>query len=254
MIPSFFPELLRLVSSVSVEAIKVETEEEGASYEDIQDLSLACIQIPNISLNVKIGGVAALSDMQFLTTVGCSGIIAPMCESLYGCEKFIDYCSDILPRKKKYLLLETINGIAIAKDIIKCFSKDIDGIIIGRGDLSRAMSFQSEHNITIHDTKIYNIVADIFNFSKDFDSKLVTALGGGIDKLTIKNLSNGEYDCIDFVESRKVVLRKSSIADESIDQALRFEMEYLKSKARMYEARSAQANARILKLASRLES
>jgi len=177
-----------------------------------------------------------------------------MCESLYGCEKFIDHCSNILPGKKKYLLLETTHGIEIAKDIVKHFSVAIDGIIIGRGDLSRSISFKTGQSISVHDPIIYDQILDVFNFTKNFDSSLVTALGGGIDKSTIEYISGAQFDCIDLVETRKVVLNKSRVTNKSIDSALRFEMNYLKSQSQLHGAKSAEANARILKIASRLES
>ena len=81
-------QLLSLKKS-GVVGIKQSFEDEGVILDDVLKIKRLCDKL-ELDLNVKIGGCEAISDLNNCLSMEVSGIVAPMIESEFALEKFIE--------------------------------------------------------------------------------------------------------------------------------------------------------------------
>ena len=115
--------------------IKISLEDEGLTFN--QATKIACFTHQhNINLNMKIGGVEAISDMRFAENIGCKGCVAPMVESPYALHKFISSVyKNSFNFKKLFINIESKQAHLNIKDIINSSdAKHLYGIVLGRTD------------------------------------------------------------------------------------------------------------------------
>ena len=80
--------LYELKNNYNAAGLKAEFESEGASYEEVEELKQLSLQ-SGLPLTLKIGGCGALRDMINAKKIGVNAIVAPMIESKYALNKFI---------------------------------------------------------------------------------------------------------------------------------------------------------------------
>ena len=72
-----------------VVGIKQSFEDEGVIIDDVLKIKRLCDSL-KLELNVKVGGCEAISDINNCLSLDVSGIVAPMIESEFALEKFIE--------------------------------------------------------------------------------------------------------------------------------------------------------------------
>lgn len=217
----------------NVIGVKAEFESEGSSYEEALKLKEIATNA-GLNLTIKIGGCEAIKDMIDAQTIGASTIIAPMIETSYAMKKYINaihYVFSEEDRKKhKFLInIETITGFNNFNNIITSENfNEIDGIVLGRGDMTASMGLSKDN---INSTPILNIAKIIsetlMTTNKDY------IIGGGVSDLSIPFFKQLPY--LKKFETRKVIFdaTKSLLdinANKGILKALAFELLWLKNK------------------------
>ena len=115
--------------------VKLSTEDAGMSLEQIGFWAEMCEGV--LPVMVKIGGPNARNDIKQLIEMGVDGLIAPMVESPYGLENFIEGVRDFTTlmqfnRLKKSINIETETAVKqLDKILASPDCRFIDEITIG---------------------------------------------------------------------------------------------------------------------------
>ena len=127
-----------------------------------------------------------------------SGIVAPMIESRFAAEKFMNYMKDV--PVQKFLLLESETAVRNVEDILLNV-KGIDGVVVGRSDLCGSLGMTKNN---VDDKDIVDRVESVFRVAKQ--AGLMTIMGGSI---SLKSAPTIEYlrdkMLLDMFETRKAV-------------------------------------------------
>lgn len=215
----------------NVIGVKTEFETEGTSIEEAKKLG-ELVQLANLDYTIKIGGCGALNDLLNTRKINCKSIVAPMIESEYALKKFIQttqkiYTKDELQNINLYINIETITGYKNLKQIINApdFSK-IKGIILGRNDLVSSMNLDKCEVNSDTILEITNVVA------KELETLNKTLIiGGCVDEESIDFFNKINSTTFKAFETRKIVFQKGeNLSRKSIQKAIEFELNWLKSK------------------------
>jgi len=214
-------------------SIKAEFEAEGSSIYDIARLKILTNKI-GTKLKVKIGGVEAVNDVYNCISLNVDGLIAPMVETEFALQKFIETIDNLNLKKRPELSIniETITGYKNLDKIIKRAKGKISNITIGRSDFSKSYF---DKNIKQNSRIITQVILDISKRLKKTDIKLT--VGGGIDKKTILNYNKIKiWKYVDKIETRKIILpAKSMLKSNAIEHCLNFEKNYIINKKEIYD-------------------
>jgi len=209
-------------------AIKAEYEAEGADNDEIQYLR-TFTKAANLKFFVKIGGVEAKNDIFNCMKIGVDGIIAPMVESRFGVYKFIEATKELNISKKILLSIniETKNGIQNIDEILNEAKGKINGITIGRTDLSA--SFFS-NKITADSPYITDNISNLSKNIKDkYNYKLT--IGGSVNKETLKIYKKNKIikKNVDKIETRKIIFKLDNLISKPqlLKKAIEFEISYM---------------------------
>ena len=223
---------LKALKEKGVFEIKAEFEAEGTRINELallKDITSSA----GLPILMKTGGVEAITDMYLAYENGASMIVAPMAESAYAVQKFLD-CIKIFQDKG----IEGL-GYAINVETIGCYDvideilalKDINllsGMTVGRVDFAGSLGHDRAF---VNSPEMMGYVETVFQ--KCRDKGIGTAVGGGID-----------VNCLDFVkalidkglldkyETRKIVFSPSCVdlGPEFMKEAVTFEYEWLQFK------------------------
>jgi 4-hydroxy-2-oxoheptanedioate aldolase len=234
-------------------AVKAEFEAEGASFRDLVRLRRITIQ-QSIPLYLKIGGAEAIRDIKDAFELGVDGLIAPMIESPFALEKFLNACKSIYRDQKifKSINVETFQAAENIEGLLKMAKSSIDNITIGRTDLSQSY----------FDKKIQpdsEFVLDLIEFlgKKVVDAGLTLTIGGSLTKASIGRFRGRSKEWIGQVaslETRKIILPADIMLekDESLEESIKFEELYLHSKLEIEKMFTELDRDRLFKLKNRL--
>jgi len=213
--------LTDLKNNFGADAVKVSFEDEGACFEEaLYFKHLAGLS--GLECTAKTGGCSAAADMLFLERNGIKSIAAPMIETVYAAEKFLNtagkfFSSDV----KLYITIETEQALRAADDILKL---NFQGIILGRSDFARSTGLKNAECAEILDTAVsLSLKAEKYN------KKFIT--GGAVCPESIPFLKKIPY--LYGFETRKIVFNAEKALKtnpkEGILKALEFEMLYLEN-------------------------
>ena len=231
--------------------VKISFEDEGASLNDV----IIMRQITNIvglELSVKIGGCEAKRDIiDCIDTIICDSIVAPMIESHFSLQKFLNSLEEYGYNKKKGFNLETKTGYENLNNLEKVFN-EIDFVTFGRVDFVNSIEKNRDF---VNDLEIYNIIVDTFTRAKQQNIKCY--LGGSItmdSKEFINNLiSNKLLDCF---ETRYIIFDSNKVNmidyDTIINISNHFEVEWLLYKQQKNALLLNKNNSRINMIQKRL--
>ncbi|MBL8019077.1 MAG: aldolase [Leptospirales bacterium] len=192
-------------------ALKTGTEVEDMSFEEIRILRALCREI--VPLYVKIGGAEARNDMRALADLDVDGIIAPMIESVYALEKFIESMKDVLSpaayrRIEKGINLETVTAFNRMSDILSSEgAQELVQVTAARTDLSGSLRVPADHEI------IFDLCSHIVARSKEYG--LRTSVGGAIKSATIERIVS-EIEP-DTVNTRHMVMDANLLASKPVE-------------------------------------
>ena len=225
--------LTDLHKEYNVIGIKQSTEDEGAKYNDILTMR-RITELCGLNLNVKIGGCEAKNDIDFCHSISADGIVAPMVESKFALQKFIESVTH-LPSGKFYINIESKTAYENLDSILNSpSSKLLSGIIIGRSDLTKSYGLEKDD---VDSQQIDDAVYDILRKCKESD--ITTLMGGNISPQSgefIKKLYNKKL--LDKIETRNVMFKLNNKninnLEEAIKKALDFEILWLREKSSYY--------------------
>ncbi len=222
-----------------VVGIKQSFEDEGVILEDVLKIKRLCDKL-ELKLNVKIGGCEAISDINNCLSLEASGIVAPMIESEFALEKFVESIISNTSDQDRSLIDFFINieSKSAVNNLDRIFSspssKLLKGIVVGRSDLTKSFGYGKQD---VNSKEICEIVENIFQDAKSFN--FLTIMGGNIGYSStsfIEQLAGNNL--LDKIETRNVIvdLAKSGTRDldDLIKNALLFESQWMKYKAQFY--------------------
>lgn len=210
--------------------IKADFEAEGSRLEETFRLK-ELLEKAKLDLFVKIGGCEAIGDLYSCKELNVKGVIAPMIESEFAVEKFLNaiqmvYC-DKASDVDWMINLETKQAVANVDDICNRAHENVKGVVIGRVDLSSSMGL-SRCNI---DSKAI-LEPCVYLSQKAKAYGLSAGFGGGITFKTIPFIIKMS-GLVSKFESRKVIFRHDTNEVRlkgAISKAAAFELLYLKNK------------------------
>lgn len=228
-------------------ALKASFEDEGVTDCDLSDLVLLSGGT-GLKVYVKVGGCEANRDIERCLRLGIKGIVAPMVESEFAVSKFIDSVSERcalfgVNRPKIFVNLETELACQRAKKIIKMHGENLDGIVVGRSDLSKSMGLTKAD---VNSVKVTKVVRETLTIAKEYN--LTTKMGGTVSSESYA-IIDGLYkrDLLNFFETRAVIYDLSKIFDikRSIKQALEYEQMLLTRRQNFHGVKAKFFNDRV---------
>jgi hypothetical protein len=227
-------ELIKILSdSRNIVGVKQSFEDEGVLLEDVV-LMRRITELSGLKLSVKIGGCEALTDIHTCKNINVNGIVAPMIETEFALQKFIESVIHI-DNINFYINIESKTGYENLNKILSSpSSKLLTGIVVGRSDLTKSYGYDKNF---VDSDFIFDVVRNIMEDAKSYN--LTTLMGGGlspnstqfIKKLHSKNL-------IDYIETRNVIIKldKVDTIEDDIKSAIEFESHWLEYKAKKYNS------------------
>ena len=184
--------------------------------------------------------------------IGSNGIVAPMVESEFAMQKFIESTINIQDMKY-YINIESKTAYKNLSYILESpSSKLLSGIVIGRSDLVKSYGYGKNQV----DTKFINdIVKDILTQCKKYN--LDTLMGGNISptsSIFIKEMYDTKL--LNYIETRNVIIqltdKNCNNILEVIKSSLMFESEWLEYKSNFYSKISENYTNRLIQIKNRL--
>lgn len=210
----FFEDLrleLAALTECGLAALKTGTEVEDMSFEEIRILRALSRDI--VPIYVKIGGAEARNDMRELADMDADGIIAPMIESPYALEKFIESLREVLPdrvyrRTEKGINLETATAFNRMRDILSSeAAHELVQVTAARTDLSGSLHIPAEHDV------IFELCTHIVSRSREYGLRIF-AVGGAIKSASIARIVDQVQP--DTVNTRHMVMDADTLASDPV--------------------------------------
>ncbi len=243
--------LKELATETDLVALKSGTEVEDMGFEEIGLLRKLSSGI--VPLYVKIGGAEARNDIRHLAALGVDGLIAPMIESPYALQKFVEALEQLLtPDQYQSLLkginIETVNAVKNLQEILKSREiGEITQITAARSDLSASMQLEADH------PQVIESCAQIVRLAKEQD--LRTSVGGGIQPQIVPTLL--EQVGPDYVNTRHLMIDCKNLqrdAAETIKECIHFELELYRYLATQPSRRKEHYQKRVAIIRERIVS
>jgi 4-hydroxy-2-oxoheptanedioate aldolase len=243
-------EKLKSLKGEGVFEIKAEFEAEATRLPELSKLKDLTSEA-GLPIILKIGGVEAISDMYMALDIGVSTIVAPMAETAYAVQKFIDAVK-VLEKKGSAEGCE----FAINVETIGCFENldrilalpEIDkltGVTFGRVDFAGSLGHDRSF---VNSEEMFDYVVTVF--TKCRAAGLKTALGGGIDSKCLDFVARlVKLGLVDKYETRKVVFSPECVdkGDSLMKSAVEFEYMWLRYK-RAYHLTAADEDLKRLEM------
>ena len=232
--------LIDLKTNHHVVGVKAEFEAEGTRLEEALRLK-EVVTRAGLDLAIKVGGCEAIKDMYDARTIGVNTIIAPMIETAYAMKKYVMATKFVFPdeeRKEiKFLInTETITGFNNIDDMIQSkYFKDINGIVLGRVDMTGSMGLTREDINSNEIFELANVLATkMQKLNKDF------VIGGGVSAHSLPFFKKLPQNSLSRFETRKIIFdAKKALEDKNADKgilkAVGFELMWLKNKREFYK-------------------
>lgn len=236
-------------------SVKAEFEAEGTRVDELLRL-LDVIRCAETSLTLKIGGCEALKDLFEARQFGASFIVAPMIESPYALSKYSQIVNRVYredeQKETSFLFnLETVTAFekwaeirAVALDL-----GNIDGVVFGRSDFSGSLGIKGH----VNERQVVDAAVSVASSLSDTDLEFV--VGGAVSISSVPELREIASEKLSRFETRKIVFPASSLQDELLEESLldavHFEILWLINKREYYGAIVSEDEARIRQLEDR---
>ncbi len=242
-------EKLKNFTSDNLVGIKQSFEDEGALLEDIKTIR-KLTKLNNLKLSVKIGGCEAKSDIHECRYMEVDGIVAPMIETEFALQKFIESVSHISDIKF-YVNIESKTAYEnIDKILDSPSAKMLSGVVVGRSDFVKSYGHDKSF---VNSDFIFEKTYEIMKKAKSYG--LETLMGGNLSPKSVEFISKLKNEnLIDYVETRNVIIKVDDISElnNSITSAIEFETIWLDYKASKYKEISDSYYSRSKTLKERL--
>jgi 4-hydroxy-2-oxoheptanedioate aldolase len=225
--------------------LKGELEAEGLSQIEVAREAIIAAR-NGLDYLIKIGGAEAKSNLQYLMDVGITSVVAPMIESPFAMEKYME----MLPEgafDHVSVTIETVTAVENIEQILQAGTK-LTEVTIGRTDLTA-----SYHGTDVESERTINMVKRVARLAKA--RGLHVTMGGSISKRTVETLTKDLElaELVDLIETRKVVMdvEKFVIAG-ALEKSLEFELAVLEERLQSSEKAVESAKKRKVALSSRI--
>ena len=147
--------MLKKLLSKGVVGIKQSFEDEGVLFDDVVKMKRMCDSI-GAYVSVKIGGCEAISDINNCLLLDVNGIVAPMVESEFALQKFVEAIisnvdSDIRENMNFYINVESKTAYENLDKILSSpSSKLLTGVVVGRSDLTKSFGYGKQDVVLIY--------------------------------------------------------------------------------------------------------
>lgn len=229
--------------------IKQSFEDEGVILDDINTIR-TITKFNNLKLSVKIGGCEAKSDIRQCKYIGVDGIVAPMVETEFALQKFIESVSHISDIKF-YVNIESKTAYEnIDKILDSPSAKMLSGIVVGRSDFVKSYGHDKSF---VNSDFIFEKTYQIMKKAKSYG--LETLMGGNLSPKSVEFISKLKSEnLIDYIETRNVIIKVDDISEieNDIQSAIEFETIWLDYKSKKYKEISDSYYSRSQTLKERL--
>ena len=233
----FFKDLLNELNNLKkrgVVGIKQSFEDEGVILDDLITMR-RLTDLSGVYLSVKIGGCEAITDINLSQQIGTDGIVAPMIESQFALQKYIEIVKD-LKDIKLYVNIESRQAYNNLDSILSSpSSKLLYGVVVCRSDLTKSYGHGKDY---VDSKEMQNIVYDVMTKCKEYD--MITLMGGNISNKSVGFVRKlFEEKLLDYIETRNVIMKLTDSSvnnlNDLVKSALLFESLWLKFKANKYK-------------------
>lgn len=246
--------LQRLGKGYGATAVKASMEAEGILLSETLRLK-EIIMAAGVGLSVKIGGCEALTDARLAKGYGVAILMAPMIESRFALEKFLEMAAMLYPEEEReetkfYINIETFDGYRKIGEILEAANVSLlHTIVLGRTDLRSAL--KADH---VDCPEMLAAAKEVFTAARKRTVRGI--VGGGITEKTIPFLLALD-GLIDGFETRKVVFgrytKEPDRMGEAIRLALRFEYLWYQLRQQTYLQLYREDEEKMKKIAAMLE-
>lgn len=194
---------ISLLKKLNLIGFKRSFEDEGASSEIVKKTKTLATK-NKLIISLKIGGCEAIRDLINAKKIKVDVIVAPMIESNFALQKYIDSSNKVFSsdKIKRFINIETKNAAKNLSNILDPKnSKYLDGVVVGRSDLESSYK-------KINKQDLNTIVLKIFSSIKRLNPNLKIGMGGKIndnDAIFIKKAFN--LKVLDFIETRNIIVK-----------------------------------------------
>lgn len=239
-------------------SVKAEFEAEGTRVDEL--LRLADLaRKADLKIALKVGGCEAIRDLLDCQQFGAEYVIAPMVETPYALQKFIDAKNKVFSEEqKKYteflFNVETICAFENINEILSLASqKDgLDGAVFGRVDFAGSLN---ESRDIINSERLNNYIFETARLCKKNNLDLV--VGGAVSIESIRALQDIHQIHLNRFETRKVIFESNVLQSKNLiaglEKTIYFELLWLQNKKDYYDEIRNEDKKRILMLQSRWE-
>lgn len=249
--------LLVLKEQYNVVGLKAEFEAEGTRLEEAMRLKEVSMKA-GLHLTLKIGGCEAIRDMFEAANLGSSHLVAPMVETAYALKKYlgavrIAFQEDLRNAMNFLINLETVTAMKNFDAMLALpEAKNLDGIVIGRVDLTGSMGLTRED---INSDQVKKLALDAAAKAKAAGK--VVVVGGGVSVHSLPFFRSFPMGHLDRYETRKVVFQCPGALDNpeaAFLRAVEFELMWLKNKKNYYTQISREDDVRLEMMEKRYNS
>jgi hypothetical protein len=237
-------------------AVKAEFEAEGTRTEELLRL-LEIARKANLGIALKIGGCEAIRDLIEAKQFGVDYIIAPMVETSYALQKFIEAKNKVYELEEQedvdFLInIETITGFNNREQIASraAMQGGIQGLVFGRVDYVGSCGLPRD---SVDEPNIVDACKAVGDLCKGANLDLV--VGGGVSINAVGALSEIRKTHLSRFETRKVIFDAKSLDTEGLKKgllnAVHFELLWLLNKREYYNIITKEDDKRIEMLDSR---
>jgi phosphoribosylformimino-5-aminoimidazole carboxamide ribonucleotide (ProFAR) isomerase len=237
-------------------SVKAEFEAEGTRTEELLRL-LDIARRAQMKIALKVGGCEAVRDLIEAKQFGVDYIIAPMIETPYALEKYIEAKNRIFDATDQsdvnFLVnIETKTGFDHYEDICTIASRSnaIQGVVFGRVDYAGSLRLPLDSVDNPKITSDCKLVAE-----KCKECNLDFVVGGGVSSYAIKALKSIKESYLSRFETRKIIFNSSSLMNDNLKsgllKAVHFELLWLLNKRDYYSLITKEDDKRIKMLDSR---
>lgn len=246
--------LTDLRENYHVTGVKAEFEAEGTRIEEAMRLKEVSM-MAGLDMTLKIGGCEAIKDMFEASSLGVTHVVAPMVETAYALKKYLGAVNIAFrPEDQEgmnFLInLETITAIKNFDEMLALPEIDkLDGIVVGRVDLSRSLGLTPEH---VNGEQVLDLALQAAAKAKARGMKVI--VGGGVSVHALPFFKAFPAGHLDRFETRKVVFSCPGALNNpevAFLKAVEFELMWLKNKKNYYGAIHREDDARLAMMEER---
>jgi len=248
--------LKRLRGEYGAVSVKAEFEAEGTRTDEMLRL-IDIARRADLKVGLKIGGCEAVRDLVESKQFGVEYIIAPMVETSYALQKFIDAKNKVYTLEQQgfteFLFnLETITAFNSISDMVKVAraTGGVQGIVFGRVDFAGSLGLTRS---VIDTCAITDYAVKIAEACKESDLDLV--VGGAVSIGSLAELRRIKACKMSRFETRKVIFTAEAIDSTQMTEGLKetvyFELLWLKNKRDFYAGIQMEDASRISMLEKR---